>query len=114
MVEKIKLFVFIEPTNVSFCVRIVKIFWFLCLFLNLKHCIGMSCLLFARLRPEGFTKAFLHLSCVNAPSPLRTDQYTMNARGCALIASTCTLAKCEYEEQKFMMLFMDCYVTVAD
>ena len=57
-------------------------------------------------------KALLHLSRMNALSPLRTDPYTMNVHGCALIAST--LAKCKCEEQRFMMLFMDCHVTVVN
>ena len=37
-------------------------------------------------------KALLRLSRVNAFSSLRTDPHSMNARGCALIAST--LPKC--------------------
>ena len=55
---------------------------------------------------------FLHLSRVNAPSPLSTDPYSMNMRGCALIAST--LAKCECEEQRFMTLFIDCHGNDGD
>ena len=46
---------------------------------------------------RGKFKALLHLigRVMNAPSPLRTDPYIINARGCALIVSTLAKYDCK-------------------